>query len=575
MSHWCARNRNTLFVLLAITLALGTFEGIFARTFLAADAVSYLDVAHLLRTGDWKTALNTLWGLGYPVLLALWLPLFPSNPLGEWIGVHSLNLVILVATFFSFYSLVAAAYGQIRGPEDIHDEQIFRWLILLAFPIFVTTEVYIDAVSRVNPDMLVSCLVFASVASLLRLVQYPGIRNAVLLGLQLGAGYIVKGIFLPLAIVFMLIVFGFLVRKAGGLRCWIVAVLAFAALALPYAAGMSWSFGHPTFGETGSLNYALRVNHLQGDVFWQGGPAGFGQPEHPAKQLMTNPTVFLFDWPANVTYGPWYDPAGYYYGYRHFFILRNQVRTISANLVQTLKLVRAQPVVYFLLFGLFLRRRNYPVWLGALRCLWPMLAVSFAGFGAYLLISFEPRYLASFISLLFLVFCVMLFTGDASSINAEVPPRARASLFALMLIACILDPIVRPRDLNLDPVANLRHHQFFWNAPEWLTAKYLAKSGVQPGERVAVVKGNFLCGWAYLAHLSIIGQVGGEWLNPRVDETGIFWHSSTEKQAQVLNALHSAGAKLVVGFEKPADVTVGRGWENVPGTNVWVFRQFQ
>jgi hypothetical protein len=470
---------------------------------------------------------------------------------------------------------VAASFTCVRRVEDT-DGKTFRFLILLAFPIFLSTEIYIDSVSRVSPDMLVSCLVFISLGTLLRLSRTVRTRDAVVLGLALGAGYICKGIFLPLAVLCVLIEFALLWRKSGGLRCFSVTAVVLAVLAIPYAAAMSWSFGHRTFGEVGALAYAWRVNGLQGDTFWQGGPDGFGQPEHPPTLLMKDPTVFVFYRPSDVTHAPWFDPPGYYYGYRHFFSFNNQVRATAGNIVTVFKLIRGQIVLYFLLLALFLRRRRWREgggWFRSLCCVWPVLVVSLAGFSAYMAIIVYPRYIASFTSLFLLIPCMMLFAGDATSLDEDIKPRTRNLLFVFMLIGCVLLPIVRPREAYLDPVAHIRHHEFFWNDPEWRTAQYLLQNGAQPGEMVGVVKSDFLCGWAYLPHVRIIGQVGGEWLHPRIDETGIFWRLSPESQKKVLGMLHEAGAQVIVGFEKPADVTPV-GWENVPGTDIWVYSRF-
>lgn len=145
-------NRRLLWTLLCVAVALGALEGFFGRTFYTADAVPYLDMVRALHAGDWKTALSAYWGLGYPLLLALWLPLFPSSVMGEWIGVHCLNLLILVATFFSFYSVVDAAYACIKPRDDETAPGANRHLILIAFPVFLAAEVFTDSVSRIGPD---------------------------------------------------------------------------------------------------------------------------------------------------------------------------------------------------------------------------------------------------------------------------------------------------------------------------------------------------------------------------------------------------------------------------------------
>ena len=564
-------------MLLCVAVALGAFEGIFGRTFYSADAVSYLDVTRALHAGDWRTALSTYWGLGYPLLLSLWLPIFPSSAMGEWIGIHCLNLLILVVTFFSFYSVVVAAFACIGNPGEMEDDRAKRYLILVSFPVFLTTEVFIDSVSRVSPDMLVSCLVFAAVGTLLRLSRQPLMHDAIILGALLGAGYIVKGVFLPLSFVFAGIEFALLSRKRKGWSLFAATLALMAALAIPYAMGMSWAFGHRTFGEVGGLNYAWRVNGLQGDIFWQGGPQGIGMPEHPPRQVMANPSVFLFDGPQQVTFPPWFNPPYFYYGYRHFFSMNNQIHALLSNSITVLKLLRGQGVLYFLLIGLFLRWcrwRESRGWIAGLRCIWPMLAASLAGLSAYLAILVYPRYIASFVGLFLLALCVLLVGRDAESLEADVPRRLQTALLVLLLIACIAGPIMKPRESYLDPVGHIERHEFFWNSDQWKAGQYLILTGARPGEKVAAIADNFICSWAYIAHLKIVGQLGGETLSPQPNDLGIFWHASQEKQRQILETLHGSGAQLVIALEKPPDATA-TGWEMVPGTGIWIFRRFR
>ena len=465
----------------------------------------------------------------------------------------------------------------IGAKGEVTDNRAARYLALFAFPVFLTTEVYFDSVSRVSPDMLVSCLVFAAASTLLRIAKRTQMRDAVLLGILLGAGYIVKAIFLPLALVSLAIQFVLVCRRSKGLQFVALTVAMFALFAVPYAAGMSWAFRHRTIGEVGRLNYAWRVNGLQGDIFWQGGPEAFGKPEHPAKQVMANPSVFLFDGPRAATFAPWFNPPYFYYGYRDFFSAKNQLRALASNSLTLLKLLLGRGVLYILLAGLILRRhrsRQGAGWFRSLYNIWPMLVLAGAGLSAYLAILLYPRYISSFVCIFLLSLCALFVGGDADAFAADLPRMKRTGLFVLMLLACILVPVARPLESYLDPIQHIRRNEFFWNDDEWKTAQYLLQTGAHPGENVAVIKNDFFCEWAYLAHLRIVGQVGGEWLNPRVDETGIFWHADPEKQRQILEIFHNSGAQLVVGFERPAGVTAN-GWEMVPGTGIWIYRQFK
>jgi len=95
--------------MLALSLLLGIFEGIFGRQGYSGDAICYLNIVRAIHAGDWKLAFSSYWGFGYPLLLSVVTPLFPATPAGEWIAVHMINVVVFVATFLSFFWLVCVA----------------------------------------------------------------------------------------------------------------------------------------------------------------------------------------------------------------------------------------------------------------------------------------------------------------------------------------------------------------------------------------------------------------------------------------------------------------------------------
>ena len=87
-------------------LAVGALEGWFGRPELFGDDISYLDITHMIRAGDWRAALNPLWSIGYPLLLSAVRPLFPSTLKGELTAVYVLNLIIYIAAWLSFLWLL-------------------------------------------------------------------------------------------------------------------------------------------------------------------------------------------------------------------------------------------------------------------------------------------------------------------------------------------------------------------------------------------------------------------------------------------------------------------------------------
>jgi 4-amino-4-deoxy-L-arabinose transferase-like glycosyltransferase len=332
------RNRGFFLGMLAVTLLLGIFECIFGRVNYSADAISYLNIVRAIHAGDWKLALSSYWGFGYPLLLSVVTPLFPATPAGEWIAIHSLNLAVFVTTIVSFYWLVRAAASLPCLEGIFTDEKTARFLLAGAFEIFLSTELSLDNVSRVSPDMLVSCLLFAAMTLLLQLSKKPNNRHAILLGVLLGLGYVVKSIFLPLTLLVCLVAAIAMWKKPHALRSLALIVIFAGVFAVPYIAGISWAQGYRTTGESGPLNYAWNVNKVEPLGLWQGWPPGLGKPLHPVKLLTAMPHVYVFDGPFPVTFGPFFNPPYYYQGVRRIFSLEAQVHAIGANVLRVLRM---------------------------------------------------------------------------------------------------------------------------------------------------------------------------------------------------------------------------------------------
>ena len=278
----------SLLLFLFIVLPLGLVEGWYGRVDYSGDAIPYLDMARAVHSGDWKLAFNPLWGLGYSLLIAASKPFFSATVYGEWNAVHTLNLLIYTAAFASFLFLlrtIARTFTAAQGFElSLQSESR---LMLAATALFLSGELCMDNVSRVGPDLLVSTLVLLALALLLRLIANPRPGTAALLGITLGFGYVTKTIFLPLSFAVLLIAAFSLYRRYRRAVFVVISIIVAGIFALPYAAGLSWSLGRFTLGESGSLNYAWHVNRLS-LMHWQGGPAQFGKPVHPTTQLLAD-----------------------------------------------------------------------------------------------------------------------------------------------------------------------------------------------------------------------------------------------------------------------------------------------
>jgi len=570
-------NRRLFGFLLLIALGFGALEGWYGRVRYSGDGIAYLNIVRAIHAGDWRVALNPLWGLGYPLIVAAVTSIVPATPTAEWKALFFVNLAIFTATFFSFFYLVVtlASTAPLRWIRD--DGMAMRYLLLGAFTIFLPVELSMDNVSRIGPDLLLSCLVFLASALLLKLKEHAHMKVAVALGLICGAGFVVKNIFLPLTLIFAGLVFLSVKEKKTAIKLALISLVCAAIFIVPYGYGLSWAAGHPTLGESGSINYAWHVNKLQGGAFWQGGPAGYGTPIHPAQVVSIHPHIYLFKEPFAVTFPPFFNPPYYYQGYRHFFSLKAQIRAVGGNLVRLLKLLEKELIV--LAFGLCLLLSlglsySRSRWFESIGGLWPLLMLAFAGLAMYLLVWLEPRYIASFTALLLLVMLIKLMMEHRDSLPLMSPMRRGALFLGILMIASLGTLLATQHDEDRNVLGNIAHHRTFANSDQWFAGLYLKGMGMQPGDQVAVVSDLLSasrCTWAYVDGLKIIGELNGDLPPYASDDFEVFWHAAPEEQQKMLEAFHHAGAKLVFATSKP-DRVIAPGWQQIPETPYWIYR---
>ena len=572
-----ASNRRLLFLLFGVAMWLGVFEDVFGRADYSGDAISYLNIVRAVHAGDWKLALSSYWGLGYPLLLSLITPLFPATPEAEWIAVHVANGVIYAATFLCFFWMVWVAARSLGMERYFKEEGSVRFLLAGALAIFLSIELSLDNVSRVGPDMLVSCLLFWAIGLLLRLREQPSAGRAILLGLVLGLGYVVKSIFLPLTLLFALVAILAMWRQRGRF-VYLALILVFSGVfAAPYIAGMSWAQGHLTYGDSGSLNYIWNVNKLEPGGLWQGQPPQFGTPVHPTKMISEMPHLYTFDGPFAVTFAPFFNPPYYYQGVRRFFSLKAQIHAIGGNVLRLSKMVRLQIVFFALLVCWVLSRSKVPEerksWM-AIKSLWPVVLICCCGIGVYLLVILETRYIASFVAMLFVVLLFAISAELAGRPAEGSGLRSTTALTWILVAGCGFNLLANEKDSVRDVLGNTIYHRIFSNSDQWKAGLYLAQTGLRPGDKVAVMTdlvSASLSTWAYKDNLQIVGILGGSLLETQTIDYDAFWQSSPEKQKQILENFHLAGARVVVGTSTPVGPGA-EGWESIPGTKFWVYR---
>jgi hypothetical protein len=539
-------NRWLLLIILGFSVLLGAFEGVYGRLRYSGDAISYLNVVRAIHSGDWRLALSAYWGLGYPLILSAATVPYSNSPEYEWVAVHCVNLCIFAVAFLCFHGLAWTMARFTPFAISLENVKGQRFFLLAVSALFLSIELSMDNVSRVGPDILVSCLVFVASRLLIRLIEEPNSRDAVALGGILGVGYVVKAIFLPLALIFGAVELIALLARPTWKRCVLLTAASWLIFAIPYVAGISWAAGGLTFGEAGPLNYAWNVNGLPAGGLWQGLPPELGKPIHPVELVSQHPSVFLFGGKFPVSFPPFFNLPYYYQGYHHVFNWKLQLRAVGKNILRILRALSYQGILYALILCCLLRLSTPKSRKNLLRDyarMWPLFTIAIAGMSLYALVVVEARYIASFIAILGLL-CVLAISNDFAAVRST--GRSNAMILSIIMVGFAGSFLVNQKDTDRDVFGHALRGEIFSNYDQWEAALYLRRIGFRAGDQVAImadVLNSTRCTWAYVDHLNIIGQLGAS--PAEFDE---FWYSTPATQRQILEIFHRAGARMICEF---------------------------
>lgn len=566
-----------------LVLVLGAIEGWYQRTDYSADAISYLDIGRAFPRHQWNLVFNALWSCGYPFLIAVVRPFFAPDAHGEWLAIHVLNVFILLLTYLCFLYLLRSFFPDLTSTSIAELRSKETFLLVAGICIFFCTDLCINGASRVGPDPLVDGLFFAAMGTVVRFLRRPRISVAILLGLILGVGYLMKVIFLPISAVILLVTLIATWRKKQNIFLPALSGVVFALCVLPYAIGLSRTVGYFSLGESGSLNYAFHVNLLPQFTNWQGGPPGSGTPLHPTRMLLKDPPFFEFAEPFHDTYPPYNHIVYWYRGYQHFFSPKYQALAIVRNLYHLAQVLCQQPITYailavgFVLWFLIPLRRE---WLDQAVSFWPFFLPPLLAVGLYVLVHVEDRYVASFFGCLALLPFISL-----CSTKKHLSRALQGSVLGIL----VLMTIVSLFKANSVAYESALHRRSYSDDPQWKLAAYLEQGGLKPGDKVGVIgEWNLRCTWAYVNGLRIVAELGGapydphpvagvdHWYDNHHKESQnpgeeLFWNASPETQAKIVQLFKQSGAVAIIAPAKSPDGNVP-GWEHVPGSPMWLHR---
>ncbi|MGA2672920.1 MAG: hypothetical protein ABSE99_06790 [Terracidiphilus sp.] len=559
---------------------MGAVEGVYGRTQYLGDWISYLNVSRSVSSNDWRGIFDPMWNSGYPALIALARSLAPRTAEGEWYAIALLNFFIFLGTYASVrYLIRQAAASRDSFAEREVCRPVVTWTVCSAF---LSYALCFDKVSRVAPDLLVSMLFILGAAQVLRVIRLRSAMSAATLGMILGLGCWVKGVFLCNAAIFLLILI--LARFTGKIpwRTFAISALVYLALFIPYVSGISWSYGQFTLGSSGELNYAFHVNHLPHWTNWQGGPSQFGRPIHSSVQLLNDLPAFAFLEPFTSTYPPYNNLAYWYRGFRHFFSIANQISAAGQGCYYFAGIVKAHQILWAFLMVLLvitLKRDWRKAALGSLRALWPIVILPVLALIPYLLVHVEDRYLGG-------ILLVLTLSPLALALDPKFPSRRFALVF--LLTAYTIGAIAELGRYDAWTIHAALHRQDFHRDPQWRLATALTAGGLRAGDTVALIgrrDANFRCSWAYVARIRVVAEFGSlpwsiepwdrmpfEHLKPEEadqDWGTFFWQLPPEQRERVIRAFHDTGVRAVVSLAQPN--ASSSGWISVSDTGAWIY----
>jgi hypothetical protein len=324
--------------------------------------------------------------------------------------------------------------------------------------------------------------------------------------------------------------------------------LVFAIISAPLVLLLSKRAGRLTFGESGRLNLAWKID----GVSWEGGAPGFAIPIHPPRHILASPDVYEFASPIHATYPLHFDPFYWNEGIQPRPNVHGIIHMSVINAKLYLKLFFLQYYVVPLTIFLFLAalRQDVQAMFRHLLKHWPLLLIAVSAMCIFGAIWVEPRYVAGYLLLLWPPF--FLATGAFSTNDHRLANAAALSL-AITVLPMFADGVIEHRKLTCQQ-NNLN------------TALAVKQASIRPGDKIAYVGDPLWAVWAKLDKVSIVAEVRS--LRPGDEQGTSFWQSSDSEQAAVYDALIKIDARAI--FAIVPSTGVPKGWQQVDGTQLCV-----
>ena len=548
--------------LAAACLALGVLQFLGHYCYMSPDGLSYLDLSDAWLSGTLRGALSSYWSPVYPALIALARRVLRPTPYWEFTAVHAVNLCVFALVIACFDRLLMVLYRALSRTDSASLLAPAAWFIF-GYAMLAWSSISLIQVTRPTPDMLVALVLF--IASILTVEERgeSSVGRSIALGSILAIGYWVKAAVFPLGLLW-LASFGLLPRPTmKRVKLALAGSAAFAVVAAPLVAALSYQEHRFTIGDSARLNYAWVLNGVTPFVHWEGAPPGSGTPVHPTRQLSVDPPMFAFASPFKATYSPWLVPPYWYEGVHTHFRFHELASSLAVN-----SFYLGSVLSYS---GSFI----LAIWLAALVVLCRSISKQRAAtasvlFSAclgmmtlYMVVAIRPRYIAPLLALL------LVSLVGALRLPAQAFTLKTAVFFALALYVDLALPLIRS---SAEVISLARAHRE--PHEQWLIAREIRKQRVPAGSAVGSIGYAGFPFWARIARDQVVAEV----YDPKrftLDPKGYEDHQlvSLAQWPSVLAKFQREGVRVIVakGADLAPDVRRQPAWHHISGTTAWCF----
>jgi hypothetical protein len=539
---------------------------IYRHEIVTPDGISYADLADRYVAGLWSQTVNGHWSRLYPFVLSIPMRFFHPARSSESIYFHLIGFCFFAIALVAFRRLLSEImkWQQIERAELSTMTWSRQQFLLLGYMLFVYVMRMVSP-RLVTPDLGVAAVAIAVAALLLRITRVQsGYGNALLLGVLLGAGYLLKSVFMVVGTCCIVALFALLPPRQR-LRIVGTVTVTFFAIAAPNIIALSVQQGKITFGESGRLVYMW---HVDGTSYVHLDPRGNikGEPIHATRRIYERPNAYEYATPITGTYAPWLDPAYWQQGLSPVFDLRRQLVNlgVTSRYYVSALILRKGPLLLLIAILLIKERRSR---IRHKRKWWLWAAPSLIPFALYWILFVEDRYIGGFL----LVVCVLALG------SVQLPDRAASgrwfSLATVTTVAIISAWIgIETVREAYRPVPDVQREV----AETVLSGHYLSE-----GDTVACIGYCFDVYWARLAHLRVIAEVPAQITAANAalgpirtsvpTDADEFWWADVGTRESVLRALAKTTAKGVVAIDPPNGSDL-RGWTRI-GETKYYFRE--